>query len=150
MPPDPDPRTLPAWHQLTERRIIMHQPDTQTLYVVIGESGEYSGYSKWVVAAYGDRQLAETHAERATAMLAEVMHRYPQVYDIAYGDHRRIMRPCGPMAMIRMSCQKKKTHWLLMSSSISATAWTSRPCRAPSQQDLGWDVEGRWPPGQRA
>jgi hypothetical protein len=38
-----------------------------TIYVVTGSSGEYSDWTKWLVAAYEDEQAARHHAERADA-----------------------------------------------------------------------------------
>lgn len=41
----------------------------QTLYVVVGETGEYGDSREWFVAAYTDKERAEDHAKRATAAM---------------------------------------------------------------------------------
>lgn len=40
--------------------------DAQQAYVVIGEVGEYSSRSEWVVAVYLDESKAKAHVELAT------------------------------------------------------------------------------------
>jgi len=40
-----------------------------TIYVVTGECGEYSDWTKWLVAAYADEQAAQRHAEAGDAWI---------------------------------------------------------------------------------
>lgn len=37
------------------------------LYVVVGDSGEYSDWNQWIVCAYEDEALAREHAQLAEA-----------------------------------------------------------------------------------
>jgi len=44
----------------------------QKVYVVIGESGEWDEYSKWIVVAYIDKKKAEEHVINANNRGKEV------------------------------------------------------------------------------
>ena len=41
------------------------------LFVVIGCTGEYSGFDEWVVCAYSDEAHARQHAEAAQVQMSE-------------------------------------------------------------------------------
>lgn len=40
---------------------------SETVYVVLGEQGEYSDWQQWLVAAYRVKAVARAHAENADA-----------------------------------------------------------------------------------
>jgi len=42
-------------------------PDPGTIYVVVGEDGEYSDHMAWMVAWYRDKDRAEAHVAAANA-----------------------------------------------------------------------------------
>jgi hypothetical protein len=43
----------------------------QTLYVVVGETGEYADSRNWNVVGYTDKNLAEQHAKLANDLMQE-------------------------------------------------------------------------------
>ena len=47
-------------------------PDPGTIYVVVGEAGEYSSHETWMVAWYRDKDRAEAHVAAANAEAARI------------------------------------------------------------------------------
>lgn len=45
---------------------------TKQVFIVFGETGEYSDRKDWIVAAYTDEKLAEKHVELAECRLREL------------------------------------------------------------------------------
>lgn len=58
---------------------------TQTLHVVMGAEGEYSGRSEWPVRAFTDPVRAATHVVQATARANEIINRADALGVPAYG-----------------------------------------------------------------
>lgn len=62
------------------------------LYVVVGDSGEYSDWSQWIVCAYENEALAREHAQLAEAEYRIAKTKTDQEEDPNYTRQEHIFR----------------------------------------------------------
>jgi hypothetical protein len=56
----------------------------KTVHVVVGTTGDFSDHTRWNVAAYTEKEMAELHAARANDWLREHRSHEDQVSSSAY------------------------------------------------------------------